>query len=101
MNIVLAEVLIEIKEKRSLSLKKIASDCGIPPSVLHGWINGTIPSAKNLHLVFKLAKYLGLEIDELLFGQRIINDGLSKSIHSSVFTDGNSKYLLKVVKISE
>ena len=100
MNIILGEVLLNIKDKKSLSIKKISSDCGIPQSVLHGWINGTIPSAKNLYLVFRLAKYLDLNIEELLFGSRINSDEFSEILHSSSFIDEGSKYLLKIQKIS-
>lgn len=99
MDIILGEVLIAIKERKSLSIKKISSDSGIPQSVLHGWINGTIPSAKNLHLVFKLARYLDLHIEELLFGRLVTKHETSESLHSTFFVDKGTKYLLTIKKM--
>ncbi len=38
-----------------------------PISVLHGWINGVLPSAKNLHHIHSLSEHLKIPISVLHF----------------------------------
>lgn len=80
------------------SITQLAKECKIPVSVLHGWVNGTLPSAKNLHHVIKLSTHLEVSIEELLFGQKSVQ-GQSHNIFSCNFVDGGDKYRLIVQKI--
>lgn len=76
----------------------MARDCGIPISVLHGWVNGTIPSAKNLHHIKSLCTYLQVSIDKLLFDENLTRASLI--LFQSEFMDGKTKYKLIIEKVS-
>ena len=80
------------------SITQLAKECKIPVSVLHGWVNGTLPSAKNLHHVLKLSLHLEVSIEELLFGARSSKE-TSNNVFSCNFVDGNEKYRLIIQKI--
>ena len=88
------------KELRSTSrsLNQLARDCGIPVSVLHGWANGTLPSARNLHQIIKLAKCLDKTLEELLFGRKL--DDQISTLQSFTLVDGKNSYRITVKKLS-
>lgn len=54
--------------RKSLSLRSISENTGIPYPTLHAWKDGRPP--KNLQVVKVLADYLGLSLLELLFDER-------------------------------
>lgn len=100
MTIKLDEILKKELERRKLSINEVAKECNISPSVLHGWINGTLPSAKNLHHIQTLSKFLGLSTDKMLFSSQ--EDSTSRLIlFSSTFMDGDTQYKLTIEKIKE
>ena len=80
------------------SITQLAKECKIPVSVLHGWVNGTLPSAKNLHHIFRLSLHLEVSIEELLFGVER-NPKQSSHLFSCNFIDGGDKYRLIIQKI--
>lgn len=96
----LAEALSREIEERDMTVSKLAKECKIPISVLHGWINGTSPSAKNIHHLYSLCQYLDLSLDQLLFGVRTSMKDRS-IIFQSIFMDGENQYKLTVEKISK
>lgn len=101
---VMAKVLIDriLKKElktRKMSLNHLARECAIPASVLHGWVNGTLPSARNLHHIQTLSIYLGVSVDELLFGVK--DQGLNRDIiFSSTFVDGETRYKFVIERIT-
>ncbi len=82
---------------RRETIYSVSKACGIPTSVLHGWTNGVLPSAKNLHHVWTLCEYLDIPLATMLFNKRIekINSFI---VHDSEFTDGETKYRLFIEK---
>lgn len=98
MKVHLKDVLKRQLKARNESLNSLARNCGIPLSVIHGWVNGVLPSARNLHHIQTLAEYLDVSISMLLFNTR---EEKSKStiLFSSEFADGEPKYRLLVEKV--
>lgn len=95
----LSQVLKNELKSRELTINKMARDCEIPASVLHGWINGTMPSAKNIHHIKTLSVYLNIPIDKLLFDNSTMP---SRSIlFSSTFMDGKTQYKLTIEKLED
>ncbi len=97
MKVKIQNILKEELDKKKLTINKIANECNIPVSVLHGWVNGTLPSAKNLHLVKVLSDYLNISIPHLLFAEKNNNDHLI--LFSSTFRDGETQYKLTIEKV--
>lgn len=87
----------ELKSKR-MTINALARDCGMPVSVLHAWVQGVLPSAKNLHHVVGLAKCLNMSVSTLLFDQSDPASD-SKVLFNSEFADGADRYRLSVEKI--
>jgi hypothetical protein len=98
MRVHLREVLKRQLKSRNESVNAVARNCGIPLSVLHGWLHGVLPSAKNLHHIQTLSQYLDVEISMLLFNVRNEKSD-STVLFSSEFKDGDLKYRLLVEKI--
>jgi len=98
MKIYLQQVLKRELQIKSKSINTVSKDCRIPVSVLHGWVNGVLPSAKNLHHLQKLSEYLGISLSMLLFNKRNEKDD-STVLFCSEFADGETKYKLLVEKI--
>jgi transcriptional regulator with XRE-family HTH domain len=93
--ILLEETLKEEFRLKRISLTKVARDCHIPPSVLHGWLHGTLPSAKNINHIKTLADYLGYSVDHLLFGKQVTKN--KKTIISkTTFTENGIDYHLTI-----
>lgn len=91
----LAEVLQ--KELKGKIISKVAKELKISTSMLHEYVNGhRAPSGKNLIIIKKLADYLNLTLEELLFGSQEIK---REVITSTSFKDGDTEYLVKVEKI--
>jgi predicted transcriptional regulator len=95
----LQEILkLELKV-RKITLNALAKECAIPPSVLHGWLHGTLPSAKNLRHIKTLSDYLQISIDKILFGDKS-KDQQKQILFQSTFTDGKAQYKVTVEKIN-
>lgn len=99
MKIFLQDVLKRELKIRGASINSVSRDCKIPLSVLHGWTQGTLPSAKNLHHLQTLSEYLNITLSVLLFNKREIKDNASV-LFSSEFADGELKYKLLIEKIT-
>jgi transcriptional regulator with XRE-family HTH domain len=86
--------------KRELGNRKqtnVAKECGIGKSLLNDWLSARrIPSAKNLPQLYKLAKYLGLTLEQLLFDTSPTS---CQTISSTRFTDGGVEYRVNIEKV--
>lgn len=96
MEIKLASVLKKaLKGKR---LTQVAADSGVNKSLLHDWVSsGRKPSGKNMPQLKRLANYLGMSLDEVLFGepsQRTV-------ISTTRFSDQGHEYLVSVEKLKK
>lgn len=95
----LSHVLKAELKTRDLTINKMAKDCSIPVSVLHGWINGTVPSAKNIHHIKTLSEYLNVSVEKLLFDNSSTPSRLI--LFSSTFMDGKTQYKLTIEKLED
>jgi len=95
----LSQVLKAEIKSRELTINKMARDCKIPTSVLHGWVNGTIPSAKNIHHIKTLSQYLHIPIEKLLFDNSTVSSRLI--LFSSTFMDGKTQYKITIEKVED
>ena len=100
MKIELQQVLKRELKNRNLTINGLARDCGIPVSVLHSWLQGVLPSAKNLHHIAALSKCLELPISVLLFNKHEASQEATV-LFNSEFADGDHKYRLSVEKIKK
>lgn len=100
MKILLQSVLKKELKARRLTINGVARDCGIPISVLHAWVNGVLPSAKNLHHIATLAEYLEMPISAILFAQEE-KENPQTTLFNSVFKDGKSEYRIVVTKVNK
>lgn len=96
----LKEVLTRELKARNISLQELSHSCGIPRSVLHGWMNGVRPSGKNLELLLNLSEKLGLSIDTLLFNSKSVHKN-STIVMSVEFKDGDGHYNLTIEKLKK
>jgi transcriptional regulator with XRE-family HTH domain len=100
MKIELQTVLKRELKSRHLTINGVAKSCKVPVSVLHSWINGVLPSAKNLHHVATLSKFLGLPVSVLLFNKSEASNE-STILFNSEFADGDHQYRLSIVKVKK
>jgi len=101
MSINLKEVLEKELKRRDLSITQLANDCEIPVSVLHGWVKGTLPSAKNLHLIKTLSSHLKIPVDQMLFSENDEDKRSHLILFSSTFMDGDTQYKLTIEKMKD
>ena len=92
------DVLNRELRARNQSITSLSRECGIPVSVLHGWCRGTLPSAKNMHMVKKLADHLSIPISVLLFNITDEENG-NMIVFSSEFCEGKNIYKITIEKI--
>lgn len=101
MPIKLKDSLKKELNRRNLSITELAKDCDIPVSVLHGWVKGTLPSAKNLHLIKVLSEHLKIPVDQMLFSGSDEDKRSHLILFSSTFMDGNTQYKLTIEKMKD
>ena len=94
----LKEALTRELKGRNISLRKLARDCDIPLSVLHGWVNGVSPSGKNIEHLLRLSERLGTSIDTLLFNAKSGRKD-STILLSFEFKDVEGSYNLTIEKM--
>jgi transcriptional regulator with XRE-family HTH domain len=98
--ICLSEVLAAELKNRRLTAAEICRELGISKSVFSGWLAGVKPSAKNLPMIRKLARFLDLPIEMLLFNAKTGEGGEQSTIlFSSTFKDEKHRYKLTIEKI--
>ena len=98
MEIKLKEVLDRELKRRDESVNSVAKACKIPQSTLHNWMQGTLPTAKNLALLKRLSEYMRIPLVTLLFG---IKDERfdSEVLFSSTFVDNERRYRLIIERL--
>lgn len=96
----LKDVLKRELKSRNESLNSLSRNTKISLSVLHGWTNGVLPSAKNLHHIYTLSEYFGISVSMLLFNSREEKSG-STILFNSEFVDDSTKYRLMIEKIKK
>jgi len=74
--------LEELIRDFNLTLNEISKATGVPKSNIHSWINGSAP---NLFQLAKVSEYLGISLDELVFGRSTI-----ETIHGD--------YIVRIIK---
>lgn len=99
MEIVLGEIIRrELKARGGESVNELSRRVKIPLSTIHGWVTGaTLPNARNLHMVKKLADYFEISLSEMLFGVKEEHGGAV--LFSSQFQDSERKYRLVVERL--
>ena len=100
MEIHLSSVIQREMKLRGDTLNNISKKTKIPLSTLHGWANGTLPNAKNLHLIKRLSDYLGVTIAALLFNVKSENSE-AEVLFSSTFVDDQKRYRLTIEKLNK
>lgn len=84
------------RELKGKVISRIAKEIGIPVSILHDWYSSSRkPSAKNMWHLRKLADYLGLTLEQILFDEK--ND--KQVISSTSFTDRGVQYRINIEKM--
>ena len=81
-------ILAELIKSRGTNLSQVSRETGVPKQTLHNWICGAEP--KKLGSVLKIARYFGLSIESLCYGEDKITDNdltraLSKEIDEEKF----------------
>lgn len=100
MDIHLSSVIKRELKVKGDSLNNVSKKTKIPLSTLHGWANGTLPNAKNLHLIKRLSDYLGLTVAALLFNVK--HEGSEAEVlFSSTFVDDQKRYRLTIEKLNK
>lgn len=86
------------RELKGKVLADVAKEAGISKSLLHDWaVAGRLPAGKNIPQLRKLAKYLALTLEELLFE----DSGETKIVlASTTFTDHQSQYRVNIEKLT-
>lgn len=84
------------RELKGRILSRVAKDVGISVSLLHDWHSSARrPSAKNMWQLKKLADYLGLSLEEILFDEKRDREIIS----STTFTDRGIQYRVNIEKV--
>ena len=97
-NVIMATKISEILKQHleGENLSKIARELGISKSLLADWVGSRrLPSLKNIDAVDKLARYLGLSLDQLLLGKK--DD--RKIISTVVFDDDQRRYRVNIERL--
>lgn len=85
-------------KSRDLNLTGLVKATSIPKSTLSDWMNGRLPSSRNLHHLANLSHFFEISLNELLFGaeKKITSNEI---LFSSSFKDGKKSYRVIVEKI--
>jgi transcriptional regulator with XRE-family HTH domain len=83
------------REFKGKVISKIAKEVGISVSILHDWYSSSRkPSAKNMWQLKKLADYLGLTLEQILFDEK----SERQIISSTSFVDRGVLYRVNIEK---
>ncbi len=84
------------RELAGKNISQIAKQIGINKSLLHDWTGSRrLPNAKNFPALMKLAKYLGLTLEELIFDK---SSPQKTTIASTTFSDSGNSYRIEIEK---
>ncbi|MBL7557702.1 MAG: helix-turn-helix transcriptional regulator [Bdellovibrionaceae bacterium] len=84
------------RELKGKVLSRVAKEIGVGVSILHDWYSSSRkPSAKNMWQLKKLADYLGLSLEQILFDEKVERQIIS----STTFTDRGVQYRVNIEKL--
>ncbi|OYZ13371.1 MAG: hypothetical protein B7Y39_17970 [Bdellovibrio sp. 28-41-41] len=84
------------RELKGKILSRVAKEIGVSVSILHDWYSSSRkPSAKNMWQLKKLADYLGLSLEQILFDEKVERQIIS----STTFTDRGVQYRVNIEKV--
>jgi hypothetical protein len=84
------------RELKGKVISRVAKEVGISVSILHDWYSSSRkPSSKNMWQVKKLAEFLGLSLEEILFDEKVERQIIS----STTFNDRGIQYRVNVEKV--
>ncbi len=84
------------RELKGKVLSRVAKEIGVSVSILHDWYSSSRkPSAKNMWQLKKLADYLGLTLEQILFDEKVERQIIS----STTFTDRGVQYRVNIEKV--
>jgi transcriptional regulator with XRE-family HTH domain len=92
----LAEILRRVLNERGITVASLARDTEVPRSTLNSWLNNK--SNPDLNQLDKVARYLGMSIEQLAFG-REEKDAVAKLFEETEIHTG--VYRVKISKIKE
>jgi transcriptional regulator with XRE-family HTH domain len=98
-------IMVEIKLSKVLQREigdrqqtSVAKDVGISKQLLNDWLGARrFPSEKNFPQLYRLAKYFGLTLEELLFDIPASN---RKTIAQTIFSDDDKEYKISIERIN-
>lgn len=96
MTIQIGRVFSKILQDRRLTLKEIAQATGVPATTLAEWKSNRTP--KNPVQVRKVAKYLGVSVHLLIFGEEDDQEPIQKILKEDLFA-GTFEITVKRVKL--
>ena len=84
------------RELKGKVISRVAKEIGVSVSILHDWYSSSRkPSAKNMWQLKKLADYLGLSLEQILFDEK----SERQIISSTTFTDRGVQYRVNIERI--
>ncbi|MBN8538727.1 MAG: helix-turn-helix transcriptional regulator [Deltaproteobacteria bacterium] len=84
------------RELKGKVISRVAKEIGISVSILHDWYSSSRkPSAKNMWHLKKLADYLGLTLEQILFDEK----SEKQTISSTTFSDRGVQYRINIEKV--
>lgn len=98
MSIRVGTTLKALLNAQRLTLREVSKASGVPSSTISEWLNNRSP--KNPEQVRKVAKYLGVSMHYLLFGEEDSEEPLHKLLKEDVFS-GTFEINIKRVKITK
>jgi transcriptional regulator with XRE-family HTH domain len=84
-------------QEHNLSLKELALKLDVPPSTVHGWLNGIPP--KSILTIKKIADLFNCSIDKLCFDEDFAKLDLENLDHNGILNIGKNRYKVLLEKI--
>ncbi len=91
----IGKVFSQIIKDRRLTLKEVSKGSGVPATTLAEWQGNRTP--KNPNQVRSVAKFLGISLHYLLFGEEDGQEPIQKIIRKDVF---EGVYEIKITKMN-
>lgn len=84
-------------QEHNLSLKDLALKIEVPPSTVHGWLNGIHP--KSILTIKKIADLFNCSVDKLCFDDEVENLVIEDIDHNGIINIGKNRYKVLLEKI--
>lgn len=92
----LSKNLNSLLERKGITVTRLSKEVSIPVQTLHGWLNGVEP--KSLKQVLLVAKFFGLDIETLCFGDATKAKSSVIASHEDEIAAGIYEVVLRKVK---